>query len=84
MKFRLSLLLCWLGIHRYKTIDVSFQFTSQNQIKTVQCKICGIKFIKNFYISRASILKLKKENEFQLIHALVNHSKSFLKDLNEE
>ncbi|MBU2899495.1 carboxypeptidase-like regulatory domain-containing protein [Maribacter dokdonensis] len=27
---------------------------------------------------------LKKENEFQLIDALVNHSKSFLKDLNEE
>ena len=27
---------------------------------------------------------LKKENEFQLIDALVNNSKSFLKDLNEE
>ncbi|HDZ03766.1 hypothetical protein LCGC14_0286460 [marine sediment metagenome] len=27
---------------------------------------------------------LRKENEFQLIDALVNHSKTFLKDLNEE
>ncbi|WP_405395704.1 hypothetical protein [Maribacter sp. Asnod2-G09] len=27
---------------------------------------------------------LKKENEFQLIDSLVNHSKTFLKDLNEE
>jgi len=27
---------------------------------------------------------LRKENEFQLIDALVNHSKTFLKELNEE
>ena len=43
MKFKLSLLLCWLGIHRYKTIDARFGFGSQDPIKTIQCKICGIK-----------------------------------------
>mgnify|MGYP004197943665 FL=1 len=45
MKFKLNSLLCWIGIHRYKIIDASFAFSSQNPIKTIQCKICGIKKI---------------------------------------
>ena len=45
MKFKLSTLLCWLGIHRYKIIDASFGFTSKDMIQTVQCKNCGIKKI---------------------------------------
>ena len=40
---RLSLLLCWLGIHRYKIIDVSFVFGSGGSVQTVECKICKIK-----------------------------------------
>ena len=43
MKFKLKLLLCWLGIHRYKIIDANFVFASQRPNKTIQCKICGIK-----------------------------------------
>ena len=43
MKIKLNLLLCWLGVHRYKIIDADFAFGSQNPIKTIQCEICGIK-----------------------------------------
>ena len=43
MKSKLNLLLCWLGIDRYKIINAKFEFASQKPIKTIQCKICGIK-----------------------------------------
>ena len=43
MKLSLSTLLCWLGIRRYKIIDVSFGFGPAGLVKTAQCKICEIK-----------------------------------------
>ena len=43
MKLNLGLLLCWLGIHRYKVIDVSFSFGQGGSVKTIECKICNIK-----------------------------------------
>ena len=43
MKLNLGLLLCWIGIHRYKIIDVSFSFGAGGSVKTVECKICKIK-----------------------------------------
>ena len=43
MKLNLGLLLCWIGIHRYKVIDISFGFGPAGSVKTVQCKICRIK-----------------------------------------
>ena len=46
MKLRLDLLLCWLGIYRYKVTDISFGFGPSGPIKTIQCKICGIKKTK--------------------------------------
>ena len=46
MKLNLSLLLCWIGIHHYKIIDVSFGFGAGGSVKTVQCKICRIKKTK--------------------------------------
>ena len=46
MELSLGKLLCWLGIHRYKIIDVSFGFGRGGSVKTVQCKICGIKITK--------------------------------------
>ena len=46
VKSKLSLLLCWLGIHRYKIIDISFGFAAGDTVKTIKCKICGIKMIK--------------------------------------
>ena len=45
MKYKLNLLLCRIGIHRYKIIDANFTFSSPNPIKTIQCKICGVKKI---------------------------------------
>ena len=46
VKTKLGLLLCWLGIHRYKVIDISFGFVSGGTVKTIECKICGMKKIK--------------------------------------
>jgi len=46
VKIRLGLLLCWLGIHRYKVIDISFGFAAGDSIRTIKCKICGIKKIE--------------------------------------
>ena len=46
MKISLDLLLCGLGIHRYKLIDASYAFGQSGIVKTVQCKICGIKKTK--------------------------------------
>ena len=41
MKLKASLLLCWLGIHRYKIIDISFGFAAGDSVRTIKCKICG-------------------------------------------
>ena len=46
MKLNLDLLLCRIGIHRYKIIDISFGFGPGGSVKTVQCKICKIKKTK--------------------------------------
>ena len=46
MKLNLGLLLCWIGVHRYKIIDISFGFGPSGTIKRIQCKICGIKKIR--------------------------------------
>jgi len=39
-------IIAWLGIHRYKEINISFGFDTGGSIRTIQCKICGIKKIK--------------------------------------
>jgi hypothetical protein len=46
VKIKVSLLLCWLGIHRYKTIDSTFGFGPSGTVRKIQCKICGIKKIR--------------------------------------
>ena len=46
VKTKLALLLCWLGIHRYKVIDISFGFAAGDSVRTIKCKICGIEKIK--------------------------------------
>ena len=46
MKTKLGLLLCWLGIHRYKVIDISFGFAAGDSVRTIKCKICGITKIR--------------------------------------
>jgi hypothetical protein len=46
VKRKLGLLLCWLGIHQYKVIDISFGFAAGDSVRTIKCKICGIEKIK--------------------------------------
>ena len=46
MKLSANLLLCWIGIHRYKIIDVSFGFGPGGSVKTIRCEICGVKKTK--------------------------------------
>ena len=46
MKTKLSLLICWLGIHRYKVIDISFGFAAGDTVKIIKCKNCGIRKIR--------------------------------------
>ena len=45
VKRKLGLLLCWFGIHRYKVIDISLGFAAGDSVRTIECKICGIKKI---------------------------------------
>jgi len=46
VKRKLGLLLCWLGIHRYKVIDISFGFAAGDSVRTIKCKICGVEKIR--------------------------------------
>ena len=46
MMIRFTYLLCWLGIHRYKVIDVTFGFGAGGTTQRIKCKICGIQKIK--------------------------------------
>ena len=43
---KFTYLLCWLGIHRYKVIDVTFGFGAGGAIQKIKCKICGIQKIR--------------------------------------
>ena len=43
---RFAYLLCWLGIHRYKVIDITFGIGKAGSIQKLKCKICGIQKIK--------------------------------------
>jgi len=46
MKLNFALMLCWLGIHRYRIISSTFGFGPGGTVERVQCKICGIKKIR--------------------------------------
>ena len=46
VKTKLDKLLCWFGIHQYKVIDISFGFAAGDSVRTIKCKICGIKKIR--------------------------------------
>jgi len=47
VQIKISLLFCWLGFHRYRVISSTFGFGSGGTVESVQCKICGIKKIRN-------------------------------------
>ena len=61
MKFNIALLLCWLGIHRYRIINSTFGFGPGGTVERVQCK---------FVESR----KLEKDKNlmFKLWRVLIN------------
>ena len=44
--FKFAYLVCWLGIHRYKIIDITFGFGKAGSIQKLKCKTCGIQKIK--------------------------------------
>ena len=46
LMIKLNYLLCLLGIHRYKVIDITFGFGKGSAIQKIKCKICGIQKIK--------------------------------------
>jgi len=50
MKLNFALVLCKLGIHRYRIISSTFGFGSSGSIETIQCKICGIKKIRKRWV----------------------------------
>ena len=42
MKHKFTYLLCWLGIHNYKIVDITFGFGAGGTTQRIKCKICGI------------------------------------------
>jgi len=43
---KLNYLLCLLGIHRYKVIDITFGFGKAGSTQKLKCKVCGILKVK--------------------------------------
>jgi|TARA_B110000438_G_C15716187_1_gene607601 hypothetical protein len=43
---RLSMLLCYLGIHKFSIIDIRFGFGAAGSTETVKCKVCGIQKVR--------------------------------------
>ncbi len=41
MKEFFDRLLCWLGIHEFGVVDVSFSFGPGGAVETVECRRCG-------------------------------------------
>jgi hypothetical protein len=40
MILKLKKLLCFIGLHRYKTINIEFGFNPTDRITTLRCKNC--------------------------------------------
>ena len=34
-------LLCWLGLHNYDVVDITFSFGPGGSVETVECRRCG-------------------------------------------
>ena len=58
MKLSVGLLLCWIGIHRYKIINISFGFGEGGSVRTIQCKVCGIMKIRKGQIFYSRLTSL--------------------------
>ena len=42
LPFLLGRLLCRLGVHDYRVLEVMFQFGSGGSIEKVECRRCGV------------------------------------------
>jgi hypothetical protein len=42
----LSMLLCYVGIHKYETISTRFGFGAAGSTETIKCKVCGIQKVR--------------------------------------
>jgi hypothetical protein len=38
----LGRLLCWLGIHNFKVLDVTLGFGGAGGVEKIQCRRCGV------------------------------------------
>ena len=47
MILKLIKLLCFLGLHNYKTINIEFGFNPTDRVTTLECKNCGFTKINN-------------------------------------
>ncbi len=47
MILKLKKLLCYLGLHNYKTINIEFGFNPIDIVTTLECKNCGFTKIKS-------------------------------------
>ena len=47
MILKLIKLLCFLGIHNYKTINIEYGFNPTDRITTLECKNCRFTKIKS-------------------------------------
>ncbi len=34
-------LFCWLGLHDYRVVDITFSFGPGGAVETVECRRCG-------------------------------------------
>ena len=46
MILKLAKLLCYLGLHRFKIINIEFGFNPTDRMTTLECKCCGYTKIK--------------------------------------
>lgn len=42
-KNKLARILCWIGIHDFRVINVTFGFSAGDQVEKVECRRCGFK-----------------------------------------
>ena len=46
MILKLKKLLCYLGLHNYKTINIEYGFNPTDRVTTLECKNCSFTKIK--------------------------------------
>ena len=42
LRLLLGQVLCWLGFHDFRVVDVTFGFAAGDSVEKVECKRCGV------------------------------------------